>query len=228
MTKHETPRSVRDMPAPYAVCDSCGNTPALADPLGGSEALCPACALRRLRYESAAEHLRRLMLPALGAWGNFWTAAGVPHGELLSLLETESGGDMHPEAGDRFRREVLATARRQSRPEPYRDHVPERVRVNTAELPEVVRVLYPDSPSRRPYFEQVHPLTGKRRQYQTGPGLDLLTLTLPDGSAVLIPLGIRGEIDLSRGEAVRVPAELLPVVLADWRSRQERDAEGEA
>lgn len=231
MTKQETPRSVRDMPAPYAVCAGCGQTPALMDPLGDGEDLCPDCSRLYLLERAAAVHLRESVAAVLGAWANHWAAAGVPHKSLLGLIASESGGYLAEEYAERFRREVLAHVRRQYRPEPYRDHVPERLRVNTAELPEVVRVLYPE-PSRRPYFEQVHPATGERRQYVPGPGLDLLTLTLPDGSAVLIPVGIHGgllgEGSRTASPPVRVPAGLLPAVLADWRSSAEKAAEGEA
>ena len=219
------------MPAPYAVCVGCGATPALTDPLGDGQALCSACSRLYLLEQAAALHLRELIAAALGAWGNHWAAAGVPHRSLLGIMEAEDASGLDREAAERFRREVLAHARRQYRPEPYRDHVPERRAVSLADLPEVRRVLYPE-PSRRPYFEQVHPATGERRQYVSGPGLDLLTVTLPDGSAVLIPVGIRGELLGEGGRKVsppvRVPAELLPVVLADWRSSAEKAAEGEA
>lgn len=81
-------RTVRDMLTPYAVCDSCGETPALTNPLGDGSDLCPKCTARRNLEEAAAAHLRELIAPVLGAWGNFWMGAGLPQKTLVSLLET--------------------------------------------------------------------------------------------------------------------------------------------
>ena len=223
------PRSIGDMPHPYAVCVSCGATPALTGIPPVGERLCPACARRNLLEQAVAAHLRALAAPILGAWGNFWAAAGVPHAALLGVLEWEGGGYMKFEAAARFRRGALAVTRRKHRAEPYQGHRPERHTLTATQLPEILHMLPadPECGRLRPSFEQQDPATGERRQYQPGPGQDLLTLTLADGSAALIPLGMGGRLNLGRGGAVRVPAPLLPAVLAEWRSR-EQHAEGEA
>lgn len=89
MTKNdETPRTVRDMPTPYAVCDSCGGMPALENPTGDGSDLCPKCTARRNLEEAAAAHLRDVLGETLGTWGDFWMRAGLSRKTLISLLET--------------------------------------------------------------------------------------------------------------------------------------------
>lgn len=107
MTKNdETPRSVRDMPAPYAVCAGCGQTPALMDPLGDGEDLCPKCSAVHVLETAAAEHLRRLILPAVSAWAAHWQSSGLTRKQLLALVN-ETGGNLEADLTDWQSREDL-------------------------------------------------------------------------------------------------------------------------
>lgn len=203
MTKHQTP------PAPLGVCDMCGNMPALPEP-GGRAVYCSACLARQSLQDTAREQLRDVLAPVLGAWADFWTRAGLTPEALAGVFHSEV---THWETPRRFRRAPYLSAvrflLRRWRPAPYADPGPARFTVRADQLPELADLYRPD-PSRGihwPYFVTLNP-DGSRGTYRSAPGLDLLTLELPDGSAVLLPLGYRGALEPEHGSAVRIPARL--------------------
>lgn len=206
--KTAAPLTVRDVPAPLGVCDSCGATPAL--PVSGSDR-CPACMRRDMLTDAAAEHLRELLSPLLGLWAGHWESVGVPAEELESILETESGADLNDKAAATFRRVSLRFLRRKYRPAPYVDTSPERHTVRLLDLPSITERREAD-PSRGvlyPYF-LTDAAAESERVYAPAPGADLLTVDLPDGSAALLPLGKGGGLEFERltRHAVRIPAHL--------------------
>ena len=196
-------------PAPLGICDVCGNTPALPD-AAGSGYKCAEHMRREVLQDAAAEQLREIFAPVLGAWADFWTRAGLTPEALAGVFHSEV---TRWETPRRFRRAPYLSAvrflLRRWRPAPYADPGPARFTVRADQLPELAD-LYRSDPSRgipSPYFVTLNP-DGSRGTYRSAPGLDLLTLELPDGSAVLLPLGYRGTLHPERGSAVRIPAHL--------------------
>lgn len=206
MTSTDTPAALtaRDVPAPLGVCDTCGATPALPE-LGSRDYRCPPCHVRNLLTDAAAAHLRKLLTPFLGAWADHWTAAGLGPEQLGSVLQVEA------ETIQERRAVIVRDLLEHHRPPAYQDAEPERVTVRLEELPTLADRLRAD-PARGitwPFFTTRN-ADGSGGTYSEAPGLDLLTLELPDGSAVLLPLGHRGSLDLpdALGSAVRIPAHL--------------------
>lgn len=223
------PLTVRDVPEPLGMCDSCGGTPALPE-LGGRFHRCPACHARELLADAARDHFRELLAPVLGAWAHHWTAAGVAPEGLAEVLEQESGAWMYLEAGQEHRREIIRELLERHRPPAYQDTAPERVTVTLETLPVLAerREAQPDRGIPWPYFTTRNP-DGSASVCPEAPGLDMLTLELPDGSAVLLPLGMGGGLDLSGSlrYAVHIPARLREQARALYRPRR-RNAGGEA
>lgn len=205
------PLTVRDVPAPLTVCDSCGATPAL--PVSGSDR-CPACMRRDMLTDAAAEHLRELLSPLLGLWAGHWEAAGLEAEELADLLWSESGADMLESYARPRRLAALRYLRRKHRPAPYVDTAPERHTVRLSDLPSITERREAES----------------ERVYNAAPGLDLLTVELPDGSAALLPLGRGGTLSLEevRSYAVRIPADLREQTAEVYSPRHKFPAEGKA
>lgn len=187
--------TVRDMPAYLDACDHCGATPALPVP-GSPEFRCAPCHSRDVLSDGAREQLRELVAPLLGVWAAHWDAAGLTPEHLAGLLEEESAGWMTRAAGQNFQRVAVRYLRRKYRPAPYTDAVPERLTVRLEQLP-TVNASLPPCPARGMDWPHLgtRNADGSAGTYRDTPGLDLLTVELPDGSAVLIPLGYRGTLD---------------------------------
>ncbi len=125
--------SVRDVPEPLGVCLVCGATPAVMDRRGHYHR-CAPCHVREVLEEAAAAHLRQLLTPALGAWADHWTHAGIEPDSLAEMLEHASGAWMDVDSGKEHRREIIRDLLEHHRPPAYQDPGPERTTVHLEQL----------------------------------------------------------------------------------------------
>lgn len=221
-----TPQTTPDLLAPYDVCGTCGATPALDTDRHGT--LCGPCHVRQLLEDGAEEHMRTLAGPLLGAWAHHWRGVGLELDALAALLESLADVHTTEELAHPRRVVTLRALAMKHAPPPHTRAAPERHTLSVAELP-TFEGVYPAQPGAgipRPYCMLRRP-DGRREVFSIGAGLDLLTLEQPDGSAVLIPLGLHGYTS-GRGlqEAVLIPAALRDQARILYERREDRDAPG--
>lgn len=203
MTK-AAPKTERNMSAPYGVCDVTGQTPALRFP-HRREYLSPRQSARYALEEATEQHLAALILPLLGAWAAHWRSAGVTSGGLATPFETLR--DQLPT----FRRvsAFLRLLSAKHAPELYTPAPADRLTLALDQLPEAVAILNGETGERRGLKVKAAQ-TERLFELNVWPGQDYLTLELPGGDAVLLPLGVRGNTSSSILQAggVYVPEAL--------------------
>lgn len=242
------PVTDREAPAPWAECESCGTAAALpASMLPGATAyLCPACLARDVLYNAASEHLAQLLAPHLGAWGNYWAAAGLSAQQLREVCEHLSGAWAHSEYQARYQAASLYRAMR-AYPAPLNVTTaqPDRVEVNALTLPRVTAAYpspydrastapEPGKPDRRWAFSLAYPDGSTAEGRTPSPGADAVLIfpSGPQGDAILFYTGIHGSTaDRERLGAERwaVPARFVPQVraaLGYWGEAQPAAAGG--
>ena len=206
-----TARTDRNLPAPWALCDMCGKTAGVLSVLHPDTVLCPACTRWELLNDAATDSLRDMISPILGAWVAQWSAAGVSLEDLEAATEYLSGSNLCSSAGHGHRRSHLRRLRLEHRALPFEIQPSDRVELSADELPTLC--TYHPADQRRgweaPFFKDTN---GKAHTLPKG--LDTLTVTLPDGDALLIFTGMNGWANFRTREGFRVPAALLPQVRA--------------
>lgn len=227
------PVTDREAPAPWAECESCGEAAALPASMlpGNVMTYCPACTARELLREAARAALADVLAPHLGAWGNFWAAAGLSRAELLGVCEHLSGAWAAPEYAARYQAAALYRAMR-AHPAPLKvtRAQPDRAEVNALTLPRVTAV-YPapydraapaperGESDRRYVFSLAYPdgKTAEGRAVAPGPDAVLLYPSGPQGDAVLYFTGIHGSTaqrERLGAESWAVPAQFVKYVRA--------------
>lgn len=207
----------RTLPAPWEECDVCGKAAGLPSSTGARLTVCGPCAARQAVVNAAEESLEALAAPVLGAWAAQWTAAGVPLDELDAITEHLSGAGMCSDYADVYRLKTLRFLRRKYAAPVFEVHPPDRHELRAADL--LALTAYRDSDPARgitwPHFTD-----SEGNAHRAFPGLDALTVTLPDGDALLIYTGISGQTSFPRQpdfpgqQGFRVPARLLPQLRA--------------
>ena len=206
----------RTLPAPWQECDFCGKVAGLPN-TGSDYALCAACSRLNLLHEAARESLEALAAPILGAWVSQWTAAGVPLEDLEVTTQHFSGAGLNERAGRAHRLAHLRYLRREYGPPVFEVQRPDRHELSAIGMPALTacREANPARGERSGYF-----LDSEGNAHRLFPGLDVLTVILPDGDALLIYTGIFGQTDFTSKpdfpgqQGFRVPAALLPQVRA--------------
>jgi len=205
----------RTLPHPWELCDVCGKAPGFPLP-GYRFPTCPECSRRQVLQDAAQASLTALAAPVVGAWAAQWTAAGLSLEALDGLAEIVTGAWAKPSYARRFRRVFLRRLSRQHAPPAFTVAGPDRVALDVEALPCLTTYRSAD---RTRGMTWPHFLDGEGRPHTLPAGLDSLTLTQPDGGAVLIFTGLGGQTDFTRAgphrpPGFRVPAHLLPQVRA--------------
>lgn len=227
------PVTDREAPAPWAECESCGKAAALPASMlpGNVMTYCPACTSRELLRAAATQALSDMLAPHLGAWGNFYAAAGLPLEELQEITAQLSASWADEEYSTRYQTAALYRAMR-AHPAPLNvtRAQPDRAEVNALTLPRVTAV-YPSpydraapapergEPDRRYVFSLAYPdgKTAEGRAVAPGPDAVLLYPSGPQGDAVLYFTGISGSTaqrERLGAESWAVPAQFVRYVRA--------------
>ena len=204
----------RTLPAPWGLCDVCGKAAGLPLPSRGGDVSCPACTARAVLVDAAERSLETAIAPVLGAWAAHWAAAGVSVGELVSVLDLLSGADYNETYRARYVRGHLRRVMLAHRAPVFEVARPDRFEYLAADLPTLSAYHWADMTHPRdghswPYFTD-----GEGKAHTLPLGYDALSVTLPDGDALLIFTGLGGQSRLTRQQGYRVPARLLPQVRA--------------
>lgn len=198
-------------PRPWGLCDGCAAAPGL--PVPGREGLtplyhCPTCAVQEALWDAARAHLADLAAPIVGAWAHQWQAAGVGLEDLEEITQHLTGAWMNPESAQAYRLKNLRTLSRAHTPPQITRDAAMRATVCLDSLP-ALTAHRAAADGGQPYF-----IDDRGQACTLFPGVDTITLALPDGSrAVLFPKYV-SETDAAVPAGYRVPADLWPHVLA--------------
>jgi hypothetical protein len=206
--------SPRPLPAPWELCQMCGEAPGL--PLPGRAHLspmyhCAKCAAREALWTAAETHLKDLTAPLIGAWASQWTAAGLPLDELEAITSQLSAAWMNEEASTAYRTRALRFLRRQYAAPAFEDVAPApvaHVALDAADLPTLTS-FHAARPDCGPYF-----LDSAGKAHLIPAGLDTVTVSLPGGGALFLFTGHQGQTDFHALSYLpcgfHIPAHLVP------------------
>jgi hypothetical protein len=201
------PISSRDLPAPWGVCDVCGETAGLPDPDSSRLFTCGRCATERAQMNAAQDDLEALTGPMIGAWAAHWTRAGLTLKQLEEVAEWATAAWMSKELADTFRAARLRFLRRRHGVPAFIDEPPTRQTFAPDALARVV-AYWPGHPW--PTFE-----TADGARHTLPGGLDAVILEEANGSRAVVFTGQAGHLSFERVPALgppgfRVPAALWP------------------
>ncbi|UQN07403.1 hypothetical protein [Deinococcus sp. QL22] len=207
--------SPRPLPAPWELCEMCGEVAGL--PIPGRAAHlppmhhCAKCAAREALWNTAETHLKDLTAPMIGAWASQWTAAGLPLDELEEITSHLSGAWMYLEAGQEYRTRALQVLRDQYAAPTFEEVAPppvSHVNLSAADLPTLTS-FHAATADCGPYFLDS---AGKARTIPAG--LDTVTVSLPSGGALFLFTGHQGQTDFHALSYLpcgfHIPAHLVP------------------
>jgi len=205
----------RPLPAPWELCEMCGEAAGL--PIPGRAHLppvhhCAKCAAREAIWTVAETHLKDLTAPLIGAWASHWTAAGVPLDELEEMTSHLSGAWMCEEAGQEYRTRALDALRSQHAAPAFEEVAPapvSHVHLSAADLPTLTS-FHAATANSGPYFLDS---AGKARTIPAG--LDTVTVSLPGGGALFLFTGHQGQTNFHVLSyylpcGFQLPAHLVP------------------
>lgn len=243
------PVTDREAPALWADCQGCGEAAALPASMlpGNTLNYCPACTARALLRDAATQQLANMLAPHLGAWGNFYAAAGLPLEELQEITAQLSASWAAEEYSTRYQTAVIYKAMR-AHPTPLNvtRAQPDRVELDMLTLPRITAAYQIDrsfpaaegsEPDRRWAFSLAYPDGSTAEGVVFGPGRDAVLIypSGPQADAVLYFTGMHGLTDTtapryaSDARALAVPAQFLKYVrdsLGYWGSADTAAAGG--
>lgn len=209
------PISTQDLPAPWGVCDVCGETAGLPDRVVHPGLfICGSCATERAQMNSAQADLEALTGPLIGAWAAHWTRAGLATEQLEEVLEWATGAWMNVDVAATFRAVRLRLLRRRHGVPAFTHEPPLRQTFAPDALARVVSFHPVGATNPRPTFE-----TGDGTRRSLPHGLDAVILEEADGGRVVIFTGHAGQLSFDNRPEInppgfRVPAALWPAFAA--------------